>query len=363
MNASQPNYVLGFITRALERKWAEYEIALKEFQTGPTRTAVHDLRVAIRRLTAILDLIHKFIPQSYVNSARERLKGQVSGLSDLRDIQVQIATVRKVSKDFPELKKFYKKLVDDEETYLKQSGQVTTSAFVKPLDSAIGRIKVGLNARRDSMAPDKAQSMVEETVNNAFDLVAKRLRELNPGEYATIHRVRLAFKPFRYLLETFYPLLPAVEVKQVRNALGLARMMGEIQDFDVLMKNLVEYKWENGDQRKAMMEIWQETETRKNETVRRFLSSLDKFSGLLKPISQDRIQPVKMKTIYILRHAIAMQRGDPGYPLDSDRPLTAKGVRRMRRIANGMRHLRIKFDLILSSPYRRALETTFIVAR
>ena len=363
INPSQPNYVLGFITRALEQKWAQYEIALKQFQTRPTRTAVHDLRVAIRRLTAILDLIHKFIPQSNINAAEERLKDQVSGLSDLRDIQVQISTIRKISKDFPELKKFYKSLLDDEERYLKQSKEVTTPAFVNPLDSAIERIKVSLNARRGSIAPDKAQNVVEETVNNVFELVAKRLKELNPGESATIHCVRLAFKPFRYLLETFYPLLPEVEVKQVRNALWLARVMGEIQDFDVLMKNLVEYKWENADQRKAMMEIWQETEARKNETTRRFLNSLGKFSELLKPISQDQIQPIKMKAIYILRHAIAMQRGDPRYPLDSDRPLTAKGVRRMRRIAGGMRRLGVKFDLILTSPYRRALETAFIVAR
>jgi len=362
-NPSQPNYVLGFITRALEQKWDQYEVALKQFQTKPTRTAVHDLRVAIRRLTAILDLIHKFIPQSNVNEAQERLNDQVSGLSDLRDIQVQISTIRKISKDFPELKKFYKSLLDDEEMCLKHSKQVTTPAFVNPLDSVIGRIKISLNARRGSIAPDKAQNIVEEAVNKTFELVAKRLKDLNPGEYATIHRVRLAFKPFRYLLETFYPLLPEVEVKQVRNALWLAKVMGEIQDFDVLMKKLVEYKWENGDQRKAMMEIWQETEARKNETTRRLLSSLGKFSELLKPISQDQIQPIKMKTIYILRHAIAMQRGDPGYPLDSDRPLTAKGVRRMRRIANGMRRLGVKFDLILTSPYRRALETAFMVAR
>jgi phosphohistidine phosphatase len=287
----------------------------------------------------------------------------VSGLSDLRDVQVQISTIRKISKDFPELRKFYKRLQNDEQTYLKRSKQVTAPAFVNPLASAIGRIKVSLNTRRATLAPDRAQNIVAETINKSFDLVAKRLKELNPGEYSTIHRVRLAFKPFRYLLETFYPLLPEVDLNQVKKTLWLARVMGEIQDCDVLMKNLVEYKWENGDQRKAMLEIWQETETRKNEATRRFLGSLDKFSELLKPISHDQVRPIRMKTIYILRHAIAVQRGDPAYPLDSDRPLTPKGVRRMRRIANGMRRLGVKFDLILTSPYRRALETAFIVAR
>ena len=363
VNPSQPNYVLGFIDRVLEQKWVQYEIALREFQTKPTRRAVHDLRVAIRRLIAILDLIHKFIPQNNVNLVKERLNDQVSGLSDLRDIQVQISTIRKILKEFPELKKFFKMLLDDEEKYLKRSKRTTTPAFVTPLNSAIGRVQVSLGARRASLSPDKAQNIVEEAVNNAFELVTKRLKELNPGEYKTIHRVRLAFKPFRCLLETFHPLLPSVETKQVKNALWLARTMGEIQDFDVLMKKLVEYKWESGEQRKAMVEIWQETETRKNDTARRLLSSLNKFGELWKPISSEQFQPIRLRTVYMLRHAIAVQRGDLGYPLDSDRPLTAKGVRRMRRIANGMRRSGVEFDLILTSPYRRALETAFIVAR
>jgi phosphohistidine phosphatase len=43
--------------------------------------------------------------------------------------------------------------------------------------------------------------------------------------------------------------------------------------------------------------------------------------------------------------------------------LTTKGMKRMRRIANGIRRMRVGFDVILSSPYRRALETTFVIAR
>ena len=65
--------------------------------------------------------------------------------------------------------------------------------------------------------------------------------------------------------------------------------------------------------------------------------------------------------LYLLRHAIAVEReefaGD-----DSGRPLTAEGGKKMRRIAQGMSALKLSFDLILSSPYRRAQETANIVA-
>jgi len=67
-------------------------------------------------------------------------------------------------------------------------------------------------------------------------------------------------------------------------------------------------------------------------------------------------------TVYILRHGIAVARGAEGYEQDEARPLTAKGERRMWRIADAMAEMGLSFDLILSSPYLRARQTAEIVA-
>jgi phosphohistidine phosphatase len=66
--------------------------------------------------------------------------------------------------------------------------------------------------------------------------------------------------------------------------------------------------------------------------------------------------------LYILRHAIAELRDHDKYPDDSKRPLTDKGAKKMRRIAEGMKALDIKFDAILASSYERARHTAEIVA-
>lgn len=66
--------------------------------------------------------------------------------------------------------------------------------------------------------------------------------------------------------------------------------------------------------------------------------------------------------LYILRHAIAVERGTEGYEKDSDRPLTSKGERKMYEIAKGMKALDLTFDVILSSPFVRARRTAEIVA-
>lgn len=66
--------------------------------------------------------------------------------------------------------------------------------------------------------------------------------------------------------------------------------------------------------------------------------------------------------IYILRHGIAVERGTRGFDSDSERPLTAKGKRQLRNSAAAMKRIKLRFDLILSSPYERAKRTAEIIA-
>jgi phosphohistidine phosphatase len=65
----------------------------------------------------------------------------------------------------------------------------------------------------------------------------------------------------------------------------------------------------------------------------------------------------------LLRHGIAADRGSAEYENDSERPLTPKGDRRMRRIGKGIQAVGLSYDLILSSPYLRAKQTAEIVAQ
>ena len=68
-----------------------------------------------------------------------------------------------------------------------------------------------------------------------------------------------------------------------------------------------------------------------------------------------------MIDLYIVRHGIAVEPGTPGIP-DDERPLTAKGEKRMRQIAQGLRMLDLKLDRIITSPLPRARATAEIIA-
>jgi phosphohistidine phosphatase len=68
-----------------------------------------------------------------------------------------------------------------------------------------------------------------------------------------------------------------------------------------------------------------------------------------------------MPTLYLVRHAIAEERG-PEYPDDTKRPLSRRGRERMRGNVAGLRALRPGIELILTSPLVRAVHTAEILS-
>jgi len=68
--------------------------------------------------------------------------------------------------------------------------------------------------------------------------------------------------------------------------------------------------------------------------------------------------------LLVVRHARTEDRetfADSGKP-DSERSLTAKGIRKMKSAARGLRARVPSIDLLVSSPLRRAVETARIIA-
>ena len=67
--------------------------------------------------------------------------------------------------------------------------------------------------------------------------------------------------------------------------------------------------------------------------------------------------------LYIIRHAIAVEPGTPGYEDDSQRPLTDDGRKKMKKIAKGIHQLDVELNAILTSPFLRARDTAKILAK
>ncbi len=66
--------------------------------------------------------------------------------------------------------------------------------------------------------------------------------------------------------------------------------------------------------------------------------------------------------LYVMRHGIAVARGDPNFADDTKRPLTPEGKKKLKGVSRGLFRLGLCVDSIISSPLIRASETAAIVA-
>lgn len=69
----------------------------------------------------------------------------------------------------------------------------------------------------------------------------------------------------------------------------------------------------------------------------------------------------RVRSLYLIRHAVAADRGDT-YPDDNLRPLTREGIQRWKRQVRGLLALGVELDLVLTSPLARARQTAEILA-
>ncbi len=66
--------------------------------------------------------------------------------------------------------------------------------------------------------------------------------------------------------------------------------------------------------------------------------------------------------LFLIRHAIAQPLGKENEFSDEKRAITVEGRSRMRDVLKGLAKLGVQLDLIITSPFARAVETAEIVA-
>lgn len=66
--------------------------------------------------------------------------------------------------------------------------------------------------------------------------------------------------------------------------------------------------------------------------------------------------------LYIVRHGMAIDREDPKCPPEAERYLTEEGVKKTKQVAKSLAVLGVAGDLLIASPYVRAVQTAEIFA-
>ncbi len=238
------------LLEAIDNRWEKYREQIKTCRREFSEEAVHDLRVAARRLLALADLIRAVSPHPRLQKIRKALKGQLDEFDALRDTQVMLAEISETIESLPELKPLQQTLQKRERRLLREAEEIVED--LKPSGIARRLEKARTDISKSNSSPE-FDGLVLQAVDEAYGTVLQRCGWINPAQPATIHRTRIAFKRFRYMVEIIHPLLPGFPQTHFKRMHNYQTAMGEIQDAEVFLFTLDDL-----------------TETDAPETVRRY---------------------------------------------------------------------------------------------
>jgi len=225
------------LLEALEKRWKSYRVELKRCRAEFSNEAVHDLRVAVRRLLAVIELLNAISPRPRLQKLTRALKDQLDEFDDLRDTQVMLAELSEVVQELPQLHDFQKHLQFIEAKILRNLRKKIKAMESSEISKRILKTHEALEAGTN----DDFESQIVQAVDDVYLSTRQRLDWVNLTRSVTIHRVRIVFKSFRYMVEIIHPLLDDYPTENLKRMNDYQALMGEIQDAEVFAQTLADY--------------------------------------------------------------------------------------------------------------------------
>jgi CHAD domain-containing protein len=234
-----PDDALRTLDRILKRQWTCFRRDLKRCQHKFSTRSVHQSRVAARRLFSTIDLLASCLPPDDAGQLKKLLKRHLDAFDDLRDTQVQLDSLH-FFKNASEIAGPFAKWLCKREAHFACCCQKTVrhlklASFKDTLRSCRKALQhhPGYRAASRRVGP-----VLLRAVDSAFARTVALREKIDPSSTKSIHRTRVAFKQFRYMLETLLPLLPKTDERLCISLRRYQSRMGTIQDMEVLLHGL-----------------------------------------------------------------------------------------------------------------------------
>ena len=217
-------------------------------RAAPEAEAVHQMRVALRRLRAAITLFKTVVEDDRRDEIRAELKWMANLLGEARDLDVYISKVLEPARAQNENNESYRQLLADYEerrdrAYRIVQETIASPRFINGILEAAAWIQVGGWSRNEGKAARRRRDepvaeLAEEEIGRRWKRVLKRgrnLADLDPDER---HQVRIEIKKLRYATEFFDSLFKGSNVRKRKRAAlktleALQETLGELNDITV----------------------------------------------------------------------------------------------------------------------------------
>lgn len=227
------------LARALARRWLSYRKALKRCQRAFSELSIHASRIEARRLAAQLDLLRVLAPRLALEKAHRTLKRHLDTFDPLRDAHVQLALLRKEYAGTAGRKKIGKLLAKRERRCRREARRrirrIKTRRIKRVVDMLVEELQEkGKNPERIRLN----WINIIGSVDAAFAHVEDCHRHVDAAHTATIHRLRVAFKRFRYMMESMQRLLPGITPRRLTAMKAFQATLGDLQDTEIFLSRI-----------------------------------------------------------------------------------------------------------------------------
>jgi CHAD domain-containing protein len=225
---------------------------------GDDPEAIHDIRVASRRLQQILDLLHPQPRPREIRRLRRKIRRTRRALGEVRNCDVQLqrvtrylASKRTARRDCWEAIQHYlrqRRSQGFDKATRKLSKLNLTLLYVnaKELLSRNGATPPGghrghHHAVATGLGPEQFGERTLEALERVWKAFnAQVMRSRSDPRMAVIHAVRIAAKRLRYLIEVFHAFDVPGSAQTLARLRGLQQLLGDWHDLEVLEQMMIE---------------------------------------------------------------------------------------------------------------------------
>jgi len=188
---------------------------------------IHDLRVAIRRCRTMADALSEVNPSPGWRKLKKASGAMFHALGELRDAQVMVIWLKRLGLARDPVRRHMFRLLARREKACREAAAKALDAFDRRDWKKLTR-KLGPKAYFFPLESVVFQRLALARLNHAAGLYQEARRKRSSAAW---HRLRIAIKRFRYVVDNFLPRRYEVWAEDLKR---LQDLLGEVHDLDVL---------------------------------------------------------------------------------------------------------------------------------
>jgi CHAD domain-containing protein len=233
---------------SFDRSWKEFCDAWNKARSKASEKSIHGLRVKTRRFIAVLDLAQALSKRDGIADLQRQFKKVLQKMGPLRDLQVQLETVSKISRA-PLIADFKDRLERRERLEIKRIPGELKRGKKERLAKEVKGVLAKLGHSEQWPGNGRVQHSIERVLasrRREFLRAERRFQRLRATDEEALHEMRIALKKMRYVVEAAEPVLGAQAKQRVRQMRAFQQLMGESRDLEMLRAELEKWAMKRG---------------------------------------------------------------------------------------------------------------------